>query len=130
VSQRSSASKSDNNDRKVCRRHVDELGDFPSQPVPDRLEEVQDRGMEFHYAWLLILIALVAWRESKDSQFLSTTNKPCLAARYTNLWHTAHKERQLDNNIHFYIYKEAIREIIQRTPCIPPQVVEAYKLVA
>ena len=48
---------------------------------------------------------------------------------YSNLWHTAHKERQLDNNIHFYIYKEAIREIIERTLCIEPYMVEAYKLV-
>jgi len=45
-----------------------------------------------------------------------------------NLWHTAHKERQLDNNIHLYIYKESIREIIQRNPLIPPKVVEAYSL--
>jgi hypothetical protein len=65
----------------------------------------------------------------KDSQFLSTTNKPCLAARYANLWHIVHKERQLDNNIDFYIYKEVIRESIQKTPRILPQVVEAYKPV-
>jgi hypothetical protein len=31
--------------------------------------EAQDRGMEFHYAWLLILIALVAWREPKTHNF-------------------------------------------------------------
>jgi hypothetical protein len=28
------------------------------------------------------------------------------------LWHTVHKERQLDNNIMFYIYKEVIWENI------------------
>jgi hypothetical protein len=49
--------------------------------------------------------------------------------RYANLWHTVHKERQLDNNITFYIYKEVIRQCIQDTPCILPQVVEAYKEV-
>jgi hypothetical protein len=32
-------------------------------------KEGQDKGMEFHYTWLLILIALVSWRESDDSQF-------------------------------------------------------------
>jgi hypothetical protein len=50
-------------------------------------------------------------------------------ARYHNLWHTTHKERQLDNNIYFYIYKETIRKCIQDTPWIQPQIVEAYKSV-
>jgi hypothetical protein len=35
----------------------------------------------------------------------------------------------MDNNVSFYIYKETIRENIQRTPHIPSQVVEAYKAV-
>jgi len=35
----------------------------------------------------------------------------------------------MDSNVTFYIYKETIRENIERTPCIPPHVVEAYKLV-
>jgi hypothetical protein len=33
-------------------------------------EEAQDKGTEFHYVWLLILIALATWRESDDAQFL------------------------------------------------------------
>jgi hypothetical protein len=35
----------------------------------------------------------------------------------------------MDNNVAFYIYKETIRESIERTSCIPPQVVDAYKTV-
>jgi hypothetical protein len=89
--------------------------DFSSQSVSAILQEEKDRGMEFHYAWLLILILIVAWRDPKDSQYLLATNKLCLVMWYVNLWHTVHKERQLDNNIHFYIYKESIREIIERT---------------
>ena len=92
--------------------------------------EAQYKGMEFHYAWLLILIELVAWRELEDSQFFSATNKPFLVERYANLWHISHKGRQQGNNIAFYIYKEVIRESIQKTPRILPHVVEEYKLVA
>jgi hypothetical protein len=29
--------------------------------------KAQDKGIKFHYAWLLILIALLAWREQDDS---------------------------------------------------------------
>jgi hypothetical protein len=71
--------------------------------------EAQYKGIEFHYAWLLILITLVAWREPKDTQFLSTMNKPCLVARYPNFSHTTKKERQMDTNIVFYNYKNVIR---------------------
>jgi hypothetical protein len=28
--------------------------------------EAQDRGMEFHYPWLLILIVFTAWEEMED----------------------------------------------------------------
>jgi hypothetical protein len=55
-------------------------------------EEAQDKGIEFHYVWLLILIALATWRELDDAQFLGEKDKACLAARYQNLWHTTHKE--------------------------------------
>jgi hypothetical protein len=30
-------------------------------------EEVQDKGIKFHYAWLLILIALSSWREPYET---------------------------------------------------------------
>jgi hypothetical protein len=83
-------------------------------------EEAQDKGTEFHYAWLLILIALSSWREPDDTQFLGVKEKPCLAAWYQNLWYTTHKARQMDNNVAFYIYKETIRDNIERTPHIPP----------
>jgi len=35
----------------------------------------------------------------------------------------------MDTNITFYIYKETIRDSIEKTPCILPQVVEAYTKV-
>jgi hypothetical protein len=54
----------------------------------------------------------------------------CLAAKYQNLWHMKNKARQLDNKIEFYLYKEMIRECIQDTPRIFPQLVGAYKPIA
>jgi hypothetical protein len=32
-------------------------------------KDAQDLGTEFHYSWLLILIALVGWREPKYTYF-------------------------------------------------------------
>jgi hypothetical protein len=73
------------------------------------------------------LIALVAWRELEETQFLEGMHKPYLEARYVSLWHTAHKNKQMYNNITFYIYKETIRQCIEDTSCILPQIVEAHK---
>jgi hypothetical protein len=36
----------------------------------------------------------------------------------------------MDNNVSFYIYNETIRDNIERTLCIPPQVVNMYKALA
>jgi hypothetical protein len=63
--------------------------------------EAQEKGTKFHYVWLLILIALTMWREPEEMEFLDEMKKPFLAARYVSLWHTVHKNRQLDNNITF-----------------------------
>jgi hypothetical protein len=60
-------------------------------------------------------------------QFLDGMEKPFLAARYVSLWNTAHKHRQLDNNITFYVYKETIRHCIEYMSRIQSQIVEAYK---
>jgi hypothetical protein len=40
-----------------------------NQFLIDYMEE-QEKGIEIHYDWLLILIALVAWRELEETQFL------------------------------------------------------------
>jgi hypothetical protein len=77
--------------------------------------EAHEKGTEFHYAWLLILIALTVWRELEEMEFLEGMQKPFLVARYVSLWHTAHKNKQMDNNITFYIYKETIRQCIEYT---------------
>jgi hypothetical protein len=89
--------------------------------------EAQEKGTKFHYAWLLILIALTAWREPKETQFLEGIHKPFLAVRYMSLWHTVHKDRHMDNNVTFYIYKETIQQCIEDMQHIPPHIVEVYK---
>jgi hypothetical protein len=53
--------------------------------------EAQEKGAEFHYAWLLILIALVRWQEPAYFQRMHSLGRSPLAARYANLWHTTIK---------------------------------------
>jgi hypothetical protein len=46
--------------------------------------EAQDKGMEFHYPWLLILISFTAWEEPEDAQFLGLRGKSCVVEKYHN----------------------------------------------
>jgi hypothetical protein len=92
-------------------------------------EEAQDKGTEFHYSWILILIVLSSWRDMDDTQFLGFREKPSLVASYQSLWYTTNKAQHMENNIALHIYKETIRDSIDQTMCIPPQAVEAYKAV-
>jgi hypothetical protein len=71
--------------------------------------EAQEKGTKFHYDWLIFFIALVSWRESEETQSLEGTQQSFLEVRYVSLWHTAHKNRKMENNITFYIYKETIQ---------------------
>jgi hypothetical protein len=75
--------------------------------------EAQDKGMEFHYPWLLILISFIAWGEPEDTQFLGMRGKPCIATKYHNLWFSTNKRRQMDNNIEFFLYAEMIQHCIE-----------------
>ena len=60
-------------------------------------------------------------------QFLEGIHKPLLAAKYVSLQHIGNKNKQLDNNITFYIYKETICQCIKDMSHIRPQLVEEYK---
>jgi len=54
--------------------------------------ESQEKGTKFHYAWLLILIALTAWMEPEETKFLEGIHNTVLAMRYMSLWNTTHKD--------------------------------------
>jgi hypothetical protein len=83
--------------------------------------------MKFHYAWLLILIALVEWKEPGYYQHMRTSNKGNLAGIYDNLWNTMIKRRQKNTNATFYVYLENITHLISHTSCISTETVETYK---
>jgi hypothetical protein len=48
---------------------------------------VQDQGYEFHFSWLLILIAFVAWQMPEGVKFLEFEPSKPLAARFSTLWY-------------------------------------------
>jgi hypothetical protein len=51
--------------------------------------EAQDQGYEFHFSWLLILIAFTAWEMPKGATFLDIEPFELLAAKFTMLWYSS-----------------------------------------
>jgi hypothetical protein len=89
----------------------------------DDFQDAQDLGTKFHYSWLLILIALVGWKDPKYNVFCHRIKK-CRTKQYEKLWHTSFaKERKTNSNI-FATYFKEILEKVAKTWRIPPKVVE------
>jgi hypothetical protein len=63
--------------------------------------EAQEKGTKFHYAWILILIVLVGWKEPGYYQCMGTSDRGSMVAWYANLWNTPNKRRKQDNNVTF-----------------------------
>jgi hypothetical protein len=49
--------------------------------------ESQDQGYEFHFSWLFILIAFIAWELPEGETFLDTTPFEPLAMKFCTLWY-------------------------------------------
>lgn len=76
--------------------------------------EAQELSKTFHYAWLLLLIALVAWELPKDSQLPSVALEVPEAAKYTSLWVTKDAQRVRDNKVFWILMEINVRMAISR----------------
>jgi hypothetical protein len=66
-------------------------------------KDMQDLGTEFHYSFLLILIALIGWREPKYTYFCER-NSHCRATRYILLGSTSDSKSRSENASMFVGY--------------------------
>jgi hypothetical protein len=85
--------------------------------------DAQDNGTEFHYSWLLILIALVGWKEPKFSTFVDRKGK-CYAVRYKTLWQAKDNKNQQENNTVFSMFLEDMQQKTTNVWRIPIEVVQ------
>jgi hypothetical protein len=82
-------------------------------------KDTQDWGSDFHYSWLLILIALVGWKEPTYSVFLQRIGK-CGVARYMSLRSTTDPKAKKINNDMFSLYLIEIQNRLAYTWIISP----------
>jgi hypothetical protein len=78
--------------------------------------EAQDQGYEFHFSWLLILIAFIAWEMPEGVTFLDIEPFDLLAAKFTTLWYSSDMNKQWKSNTAFHTYYLHLKRAIKVEP--------------
>jgi hypothetical protein len=88
-------------------------------------KDTQDWGSELHYSWILILIALVGWKESVYNMFLQILGK-CGTTWYTSLRRTIDPKKNKVNNDEFAVYLLEIQDHLANMWRISPETVQEF----
>jgi hypothetical protein len=90
---------------------------------------MRDLGRKFHYYWIIILIALIGWREPPYYYFSDIIGS-LHTVRYTSIGNTSDPKRRSGNAGTFARYFIDIQEIIENTWIFTLEVVAQYQGIA
>jgi hypothetical protein len=108
-------------------RNIDELGQLISQSVRTRFYEAQDQGYEFHFSWLLILIAFPTWEMAKGATFPNIEAFEPLAVKFTTLKYSSDMEKQWQSNAVFHIYYLQLKRDIDSFPRMTSNTLDKFR---
>jgi hypothetical protein len=95
----------------------------------DDFKDIQDLGTKFHYSWLIILIALIGWKEPPYSHFCDWIGH-FHTAQYTSLGRNSDPKHRSANTGTFSRYFSEIQESIANSWRITPDVVAQFRDIA
>jgi hypothetical protein len=78
--------------------------------------KAQDQGHEFHFNWLLVLIAFVTWQMLKGETFPEVEPSDPLAARLSTLWYTNDISKPWQSNVVFHAYYQQLKSANEAFP--------------
>jgi hypothetical protein len=78
--------------------------------------EAQDQGYEFHFSWLLILVAFVTWEMLEGATFPEVESSEPLVARFTTLWYSSDMAKQWKSYVVFHTYYLQLTRAIKSFP--------------
>jgi hypothetical protein len=78
--------------------------------------EAQGQGYEFHFSWLLILIAFATWEMLEGVTFPDIEPFELLVAKFTTLWYSSDMNKQWHSNVVFYTYYLQLKRAIEVEP--------------
>jgi hypothetical protein len=76
----------------------------------------QDQGYEFHFSWLLIIIAFIAWEMPEGATFPEIESSEPLAEKFTMLWYSSDMAKQWQSDIVFHTYYLHLKRDIDSFP--------------
>ena len=88
--------------------------------------EAQDQGHEFHFSWLLILIALVAWELPEGATFPDLNPFKPLVVKFSTLWYSTDMSKQWQSNAIFHRYYNQLKASIGGEPHITPNTLQSF----
>ena len=92
--------------------------------------DVQEKGIPFHYSLLIVLIALVGWKEPTEVHFVAVPPNMPSAARYASLWVSKDKASRQMTNYVFSFYMMSISYETVKTPRLSNELFSQYDGVA
>jgi len=92
--------------------------------------EAQDLGYDFHFSWLIVLIAFVAWKIPKGSTFLEIEPSEPLAARFSTFWYNNDMMKKWKSNAVFHGYYQQLKVSIESFLRMTPRTLHQYTPIA
>jgi hypothetical protein len=89
--------------------------------------KVQDQGYEFHFSWILILIAFFSSEMSEGATFSDIEPFDLLAAKFTMLWYSSDMGKQWDSNSVFHTYYLQLKRDIKYEPHMMPNTLQRFR---
>jgi hypothetical protein len=75
--------------------------------------EAQDQYYEFHFSWVLILIAFISWEMLEGATFLGIESFEPLATKFTTLWYSSDMGKEWKLNVVFHTYYHQLKRAIE-----------------
>jgi hypothetical protein len=89
--------------------------------------EAQDQGYDFHFSWLLILIAFTTWEIPEGVTFPEIDPFESFATKSTTLWYWSDMGKQWQSNTIFHTYYLQRRRDIESFPCMTPNTLDKFR---
>ena len=91
--------------------------------------EVHDQGYEFHFIWLLILIAFIAWEMPEGATLPNIEPFEPLTAKFSTLWYSSDTNKKWQSNSIFHTYYNQLKKTIQSKRHITLKTLHQFRLL-
>jgi hypothetical protein len=71
--------------------------------------EAQYQGYEFHFSWILILIAFITWEMPEGETFLNIEPFESLVVNFSTLWYSSDMNKEWKSNAIFHTYYNQLK---------------------